>query len=374
MTHGIKLSIGNYHFTSEALKKVDSVAELNNYDKLSSYAQQSLEFCQKWLNGQKEFRIHTSGSTGTPKEILITREQMTASAHATAHALSLQPGDTALVCLNTEYIAGKMMLVRGLEIGIHLVIVPPSSMPLASIQTPIDFCALVPLQLNHMLETENQNLLKKLNLMRAIIVGGAAVSFQLEQRIQQHLSAPVYSTYGMTETVSHIALKRLNGEYASDTFRLLPGVEVRQDERHCLSIRGTVSQKQWIQTNDIVELLDKQHFRWLGRADHVINSGGVKIYAEQLEARLQPIIYEQGFAEQYFVAPMPDEKLGEKLCLILQRKTPLSKPQTESLYKWMRENLHPYQIPKEVFYVAEFSSTPTGKVQRASTLARLKRL
>ncbi len=190
-----------------------SFDEILNFQEVTtqSYLSQTLQFCKDWLLGKETFRILTSGSTGAPKPIEISRKQMLASAKATAKALDLQAGDTALVCLNTNYIAGKMMLVRGLEIGMNMIVVEPSSAPFTTINTQfptINFYAFVPLQLLTLLKNDIH--IGTLNRAKAIIIGGAAVDKALENRLQA-ISAPIYATYGMTETVSHIALKRLNG-------------------------------------------------------------------------------------------------------------------------------------------------------------------
>ncbi|MEK6477081.1 AMP-binding protein [Catalinimonas sp. 4WD22] len=371
MIADIPIRIEGHLYLSKEIASLNTIEELTAYDCLSSYTQQTLSFCHAWLSGQPTFEINTSGSTGTPKNIQISRKQMQASAQATAKALDLKKGDQALVCINTNYIGGKMMLVRALELGMPLTVIPPSSKPLASVEEPIDFTALVPLQLKSMLEAEDQEFITQLNAMKAILVGGAPVGPVLEQLIHEHLSAPVYSTYGMTETVSHIALRRLNGSAASDVYELLSGVEVKQDERACLTIKGKVSNDQWLQTNDIVSLLDEKHFRWLGRFDNVVNSGGVKLYADKLENSIQPAIETYGIAKRFFLAGLPDEKLGEKLCLILERKDNLNTEQEHKLKLWMKEHLHPYEIPKEILLLPKFILSESGKIRRKRTLAQL---
>lgn len=369
MKHEILIRIENKAYSSLELAHLPDLENLYGYAKLSSYAQQSLSFCYAWLREQASFELQTSGSTGTPKSIRITRAQMQASAQATAHALRLKAGDKALVCLSTAYIAGKMMLVRGLEIGMPLIVIPPTSTPLQQIKEVIDFTALVPLQLKAMLEAPDQRYIEQLNKMKAILVGGAAVDYGLEKLIREKLHAPVYSTYGMTETVSHIALRRINGPEYSDAYEILAGVEVKTDKRDCLAIRGAVSNHQWLQTNDIVEFSDERHFRWLGRADNVINTGGVKIYTEALESKLQEAMQTLGIARRFFLAGLPDERLGEKLCLFIEGKYSIDNTQEKQLNAWMEMHLHPYEIPKQIFYLPEFIYTPTGKIQRKQSIA-----
>lgn len=373
MKPDIPIKLENRVYTSLKMAELQAIEDLPGYRELSSYAQQALSFCHAWLRGQPSFDIQTSGSTGTPKHIQITRMQMQASAHATVQALGLKAGDQALVCLNTAYIAGKMMLVRGLETGMPLMVISPSSTPLQEISEPIDFTALVPLQLKSMLEAARPSYLTQLNAMKAILVGGATVDRSLEILIREKLSAPVFSTYGMTETVSHIALRRLNGAEASDVYEILPGVEVKQDERSCLSVRGAVSNHQWLQTNDVVEFKDDHHFRWLGRVDNIVNSGGVKLYTEALESKLEEGLQRVGIAAPFFLAGLPDERLGEKLCLIVESAKALDDLQQKNLKAWMVDHLHPYEVPKEIHYVSQFVYTPTGKMQRKESLALLQK-
>lgn len=370
MIPNILIRLENNVYSSHEIAALSSVEALTAFETLSPYAQQTLSFCHAWLSKQAFFEILTSGSTGIPKSIQIHRTQMQASAQATAQALGLKAGDHALVCLNTAYIAGKMMLVRGLETGMPLLVVPPSSTPLQEISEAIDFTALVPLQLKSMLETP-ELYLAQLNRMKAILVGGAAVDASLENLIREKLSAPVFSTYGMTETVSHIALRRLNGASASDVYELLPGIAVKKDARGCLSIRGTVSQNQWLHTNDLVELPDEHHFRWLGRVDNVVNSGGIKIYTERIEEKLSEAMQAMGINRTFFLAGLPDEKLGEKLCIMIEGKKTIGDAQEKKMSAWMMTHLHPYEVPKKIFYLPAFVYTPTGKIQRKKSVALL---
>ncbi|WPP50620.1 AMP-binding protein [Catalinimonas niigatensis] len=372
MKSDVLIKLENMVYSSDAIAQLYAIQDLSSYKTLSPYSQQCLSFCHAWLREQASFEILTSGSTGTPKHIRITRTQMQASAQATAQALGLKAGDKALVCLNTAYIAGKMMLVRGLERGMPLIVIPPTSTPLQEVNESIEFTALVPLQLKTMLEAPDQKYMDQLNAMKAILVGGAAVDHTLEKHIRDKISAPVFGTYGMTETVSHIALRRINGPEATDTYQILPGVEVKKDWRDCLSIRGAVSNYQWLQTNDIVEFSDERHFRWLGRADNVINSGGIKIYTEALESKLQEAMHTIGIARHFFLAGLPDERLGEKLCLTIEGKR-MNNEQEKQLNTWMKAHLHPYEVPKNIFYLSEFIYTPSGKIQRRQSLEMIQK-
>ncbi len=321
----------------------------------------ALRFCQDWLMGKDSFLLHTSGSTGNPKPITVSRQQMEASAKGTAQALNLCAGDTALVCLNTSYIAGLMMLVRGMVIGMDLILVPPVSSPLREIkrQDSLDFAAFVPLQLQTILREQNPDDLSLLNQMKAIIVGGAAPNDELEE-MTGGLSAPVFITYGMTETVSHIALRRLNGKEKEEDYKTLPHVSIDLDERGCLKILAPVTQNQWIQTNDVVVLTGKNSFRWLGRADYTINSGGVKIQPEKVEALLGKLLSENGFS-CFFIAGLPHPQLGEAVTLFVESN---AEP-NEALQEKIRSQVDRFQLPKAILCIPSFPKTATGKIERS---------
>ncbi len=320
-------------------------------------------FCHDWLNGKSDFVLHTSGSTGKPKLIQITRKQMQASAKSTVHALGLEANDHFLVCINTDFIGGKMMLVRGLELGANLVVIEPSGNPLQLIESnsQFDFTAVVPLQLENMLSQSPE---KKpvLDKMKAIIVGGAAVNKQLEQKIQV-LDCPAFSTYGMTEAVSHIALKRLNGFEKSNYFQTLLNVEISQDERGCLRIRSEITNGETIVTNDLIELISPTEFRWLGRADNTINSGGIKIQLEESESEIEQILMELEINSQFAVCPIPDEKLGQKVVLFLESES-LSNDLFSKLDSAMKNRLGKYKSPKEIRFQNPFPLTASGKIDR----------
>lgn len=345
---------------------IDSYENLPNSD--DAYEQQALEFCKKWLSGAGTFLLHTSGSTGTPKPIELTRAQMIASAELTGKTFGLAKGDTALVCVNIEYIAGVMMLVRGMTLGLKLVIVPPVSNPFEKYPTlakyDFDFVALVPLQIQHIIENEGIGF-QKINQMKAIIVGGAAVNASLQLLIQQ-LSVPVFSTYGMTETVSHIAIKRLNKESRSDEFEILDGVEIKLDERSCLAIKAPASNHEWIFTNDVVELIGDKKFKILGRYDNIINSGGVKIQLEEVEKivlELCKVHFMELTNKRFFAWGIPDDKLGQKLVLIWETNE-ISAIYQKSILAKCAEKLPKFKIPKAIFLVHTFIETPSGKIDK----------
>jgi len=332
---------------------------------VNGYEAQVLDFVRQWLTGTQEFTLTTSGSTGAPQSITLRRRQLEASARRTGDFFDLGPGDRALVCLNCEYIGGLMMLVRGLERNLHLTIVEPQGNPLDMVaaETAFDFAAFVPLQLRALLAAGQA---PRLNAMKAILVGGATVGATLAAAIRE-LRAPVYHTYGMTETCSHVALRRLNGPDATTAYRVLSGIAAGQDERGCLTLRGDVTDDQLIVTNDQVQLLDAHTFEWLGRADFVINTGGVKVPAEKVELVLDVALAEIGESRRCFVAGRPDARLGQAVTAFIEGP-PLSAAAEKQLQALLAARLGRYERPRQLVYVPAFAMTASGKLDRAATL------
>lgn len=337
---------------------------------INGYEAKTLEFCKNWLLGVQEFAVQTSGSTGTPKLLSLSRAAMEASAKRTLQLFHLQPEDKVLVCLNTEYIAGMMMLVRGLVGDLHLTIVEPVGNPFAGVEADneFDFVAMVPLQLQTVLEQTPEKV-TVLNQMKAVLLGGAALSKYQEELVQQ-LEVPVYQSYGMTETVSHVAVRRLNGPEKADYYTAPDGVTLGQDFRGCLTICADVTNQETLVTNDRVELLNAHSFRWLGRIDNTINTGGVKVQLEKVERALEDALEELGMHRRCFAATLPDEKLGERLIAVLEGK-PLINLEEENLKGKLSESLGKYEIPKWFGYLPRLPETATGKIDRRGGMALL---
>ena len=327
------------------------------------FEQATLSFCRQWLNGEGLFSLKTSGSTGEPKKISVSRDQMRLSAQQTIIFFNLSPVDTVLVCLNTAYIAGIMMLVRAFESGAQIIIVEPNSNPIQSISSQVDFIAVVPLQLSDMLSDPDSK--NKLEKCRAIIVGGAPVSVSLEEEIRNS-TANIYATFGMTETLTHFALKQLN-PISEDCFTVLDEVILGQDNRGCLTVASPVTDNKVLSTNDQIELVSQISFKWLGRIDNVINSGGIKLQIEALERIVEHVFYELKLDYRFFMSSRPDEKLGEKVVLIIECETEID---VINSINWS-QHFEQYQIPKEVIYRKRFVETPTGKINRTATIEEL---
>jgi len=344
-------------------KSFKSVRELLDF--ASTISNDIFAFLTCWFEDDDFIIVKTSGSTGTPTNIQLKKEYMVNSAMATGNYFELAENTKALLCLSPAYIAGKMMLVRAMMLGWHLDVVETSSHPLEDTERTYDFCAMVPLQLS--------NSLSKLDQIKKLIVGGAAVSNELIEKLQD-ISTRVYATYGMTETITHIAIKPLNNfdnvisnECEKSIFsrtefyyNILPNVKISKDVRDCLIIDAPkVSDKQII-TNDVVKLISDTEFEWLGRYDTIINSGGVKLIPEQIEKKLAAVI-----DKRFFVAGIPDELLGEKMVLIIEDE------KSDNVISNKVKNLNTldkFEVPKEIFFIKKFVETDTKKIQRQKTL------
>jgi len=304
-------------------------------------------FLLDWFDDREYIEMKTSGTTGEPKTIRVDKQAMVNSALATGDFFDLTPGNKALQCLPVKYIAGKMMFVRGFILGLDMDFVAPNSTPLYNNDTQYDFVAMVPLQA--------QNSLKELKNVKKMIVGGVKLNKTLEKQLAK-LPVEAYETYGMTETITHIAAKRI-GEKA---FTVLPGVTISYEDNNCLVIHAPRISEEIIVTNDIVELVNENQFIFLGRFDNIVNSGGIKLIPEQIEEKLSGKIN-----ARFFVAGKPDEKLGEKLILVIE-----GEPQT--LETTLFDSLDKYEKPKEVIFVPKFKETENGKIMRKETAKGVK--
>jgi O-succinylbenzoic acid--CoA ligase len=326
----------------------------------TEFERSTLLFLRDWLNGSEVFEVPTSGSTGTPRKISLTRSQMTASASMTIEALHLEKGDKALVCLNTQFIAGKMMLVRALTGNMRIIATEPSSNPLKDIVQPFDFIALVPLQIQSILLSPDKI---KLDYIKAILIGGAALD-DTQLKAVQSIKSPAFATYGMTETISHIALQDLHQQPANHSFKTLPEVKIRSDERGCLVI-GTPYLTNEIVTNDLVAIHDEGHFSWLGRWDNIINTGGVKVIPEKVENDLRSLMTAENVTQNFLVGGIPDARLGEKIILITEGAVDEKWGKILTLHK---QSFSRYETPREIFFIEKFIVNNNNKIDRKATI------
>lgn len=309
----------------------------------NSNEQEIGEFLLDWFDDKDYIEMKTSGTTGLPKLVRLHKQAMIRSALATGDFFDLNAGHKALLCLPAKFIAGKMMLVRSLILGLDLDIIEPGTQPLALNNTIYDFVAMVPLQV--------QNSIGALKNVKKLIVGGAKMDADLEEKLLT-LKTEVYETYGMTETITHIAARKV-GE---DFFTILPNVKITKDNRGCLVIDIPAISEEPIITNDLIELIGESQFTFLGRIDNVINSGGVKLIPEQIEAKLTGKIN-----SRFFVTGMPDSVLGEKLILVIEGEK-------QDFASDFFDILDKYEKPKEIVFVPKFKENANGKLLRRPSL------
>lgn len=314
------------------------------------------DFLMDWISPADTIRVRTSGSTGAPKDLVIQKQAMVNSALATGSYFGIKEGDSALLCLPGNYIAGRMMFIRALVLGLELDHVAPTSSPLDYVEKEYDFCAMVPMQL--------EKSLSKLGGMKTLLVGGAPLSDDVRKKAQE-AKTNIFETYGMTETCTHVAARPINNltEAHKNTdvaFKTLPNITVTKDDRDCLVISAPDLLTPPVVTNDLVKITSETEFYWLGRFDNIINSGGVKLVPEQIEHKIANSI-----ESRFFVAGIPDNKLGQKLVLILEGET-----QQDDLIGKLKgiSTLEKFEVPKEIITIPKFKETAGGKVSRTATL------
>jgi len=317
------------------------------------------DFLTDWHSSSPTLIVHTSGSTGKPKPLLVEKQRMLASARITCDFLGLKPGDSALLCLPLDYIAGKMVVVRSIERHLKLTSVEPSNHPLQSLvlsPSSFDFIAMVPSQVYATLQNpEEAELLKK---TKHLIIGGGAITKDLQQQLVDFPNN-VWSTYGMTETLSHIALRKLNGHNSSEWYTPFNEVKISLTADNCLQIHAPQVNPDILTTNDIAELNpnDNRQFRILGRKDNIICSGGIKLQIEQIEEALRPLIH-----VPFAITKRPDPQYGEVPVLVLENKV-----QPDYLdYLAKNATLPKYALPKQIIKVEKIPLTETGKIARAA--------
>lgn len=346
-----QLKINGFSFNRERLLNMGVI-----YTKEGDVHMKSVgAFLLNWLDTNDYIEAYTSGSTGVPKKIRLKKQHMVNSAVATGDYLGLKPNDTALCCLPVDFIAGKMMIVRAIVLGLDLQIVTPSSMPLSLTEKHFDFCAMVSMQASKSIYS--------LHRIKKLLLGGGEIDSDLEEKLKD-LPTQVYSSYGMTETVSHVALRKVNHtEDVSKAYHALPHVSFDTDDHNCLIIDAPYISDCKVHTRDVVELFSPTTFVWRGRMDNMINSAGFKIYPESVEAKLKSYI-----SHPYFIGEQKDETYGSVAVLYIEAN--------EGTYEHLLSDLHKnseilrYEIPKKIYYVPKFVVTPTHKIQREETIKK----
>jgi len=331
----------NFKLNQKSFQNIDDLRQYLKLDFPIDY-----RFLLELFDDKSTINVYTSGSTGNPKSIIIPKTALLKSAEATGLFFNLPPKTTALHCLSSQYIAGKMMWVRALHLGWHLTLVEPNANPLKNKIESFDFAAMVPLQA--------QNSIDQLHQIKKLIIGGASLSTEWEEKLTL-IPTQIYQTYGMTETITHIAVKKLGQK----NYTCLPNVSIGTDERNCLVINLPYLSSKEIITNDIVNLVSNNSFEWLGRYDHIVNSGGIKLIPEKIEEKLHPFI-----SAPFFIAGLPDNNLGQKLILIIE-----TSPQTfefESIFS--KASLSKFEIPKKIYIIDSMIITENNKINRIDTL------
>ncbi len=303
------------------------------------------DFLLSWLDDFDVVTVYTSGSTGEPTEYKLSKQHMINSAAITGERFELSYGTEALCCLPLSYIAGKMMLVRALTLGWEIDLVKPSLKPLKKAEKRYDFTAMTPLQVTKSL--------KYIHKTKTVLIGGASIRSQLVEDLK-HKHTRAFHSYGMTETASHVAIKQLYPILES-YYTAVGDTNFEKDKRDCLVINAPSIGAEQLVTNDMVNLIDAQRFKILGRIDDVINSGGVKIHPDAVEQKLSKHI-----KQRFFVTGISDEELGEKVILIIEGE----KVEVQEAF----ESLDKYEVPKEIYFVKVFQETHTKKVNKRSTL------
>lgn len=278
------------------------------YEEASPLEKEVLLFLKEWWGDSNTIALQTSGSTGQPKTLYASRSHMLKSAGMTIEAFNLQKGMHALLCLSPAFVAGKMMVVRAIAGGLKLITTNVRSNPLAQLEQKIDFAAMVPLQVRTVLEQQAE----KLSLIRCLIIGGSAVSVALEEALQR-VDTHVFHTYGMTETLSHVALRAINGPQKSDWFTPLAGVQCSTDERGCLTLQVDWLQLADLQTNDLVNIAENGQFTIEGRLDDVIITAGNKVHPAAVEKKLSSLL-----KGRFAISSEPHEKAGQAVVLVLE--------------------------------------------------------
>ncbi len=298
---------------------LSKISEQLNNPLLPDWQRSVYSFLQEWFLPTDFVKVYTSGSTGEPKSLQVSKTMMRISALKTLQALDLKSSDTALLCLSANYIAGKMMIVRAIAGQLRLFAVEPASTPLrhcgtesssADLQSPVsfDFSAMVPAQVFEQLNEKSS-----LEKIKKLLIGGGAVSSELDNKLQALNTCIAYETYGMTETVSHIALRKVNGKNKQTAFALMPNISVKTDNRGCLVIFAPDLLPEPLITNDLAEIFPNGNFRITGRIDNIINSGGIKIQPEELERKIASF-----FTKSFLISSVKDEKWGESLILVAE--------------------------------------------------------
>ncbi|MGQ7868950.1 AMP-binding protein [Sunxiuqinia sp. sy24] len=326
-----------------------AIADLLQKAAQTKWEKEWLDFLAEWYAPTDFIEVNTSGSTGTPKTIRLTKKFVAASASRTLRFFNLKKNDRILHALPTRYIAGKLMVVRALVGQLDLTVVDPATDFQFLNQKSFKFAAMVTNQVYKILENGIANL-------EFLLIGGSAVPQALADKLQA-VSTACYSSYAMTETATHIALRKLNGNKPDEFYHALDGIELSLSDAGCLQIQMPGLGSEFLKTTDLAELIDHRTFRILGRADHVIISGGIKFLPEQLEKKLEPHIQ-----FPFLITSRPHEKLGQQLVLLVEASE--SPAKMEELTAICLQQLDKFERPREIEFIKKLPRTDNGKILR----------
>jgi O-succinylbenzoic acid--CoA ligase len=342
-------NIQDVNYTSETLRI--KAKQMIDAAQLPTWEHSIWAFIYDFLDPQRDyFETATSGSTGAPKMITIQKKHAVASAKNTIDYFGLKPLDTVHLCMNSRYIGAKMMIIRALVCQLKLTYSEPLSNALSLIKHPVDFCAAVPLQTYSLFETQptgNKNI-------KVLIIGGGVLQKRMSDLASAHTTM-YYQTFGMTETISHIAVKRIYP--AMSSYECVGANRIDVDTLDSsLIIHAPQLGIESLKTNDIIAFKDNKHFDWIGRKDNIINSGGIKINPEQIEALLEGV-----FDVPFYISSQPDDRLGQKIVLYIESTIPIDE---EEIIHPLKEHLPKYHAPQQIIVEPAFSYTTTGKLIR----------
>ena len=345
-----KLNGLEFESAEELLNFADGLAEQG-----ADHEIQMARFIEDWISFNDSITVKSSGSTGKPKEIALRKEHMVNSAKATGAYFKLGAGTSALLCLPPNFIAGKMMLVRAMILGWDLHVVAPEKDALTQYDNDYDFVAMVPYQVQHSI-----NALEK---VKKLIIGGASITNDLDNELQL-VPTEVFETYGMTETCTHVAIRRVNGPAKSNVFSALPNVKFSIDDRGCLTISAPEILDEVLVTNDMVELVTPTSFKWVGRFDNVINSGGIKIFPEKIEEKLFKYI-----DLPFIIASEYHPEFGEQVIMVIENKDNIPIPNYTEAFSTLSQ----YERPKKIYTISIFPYSKNGKLKREGILQLIKK-
>lgn len=347
-----------------------SFQNFNNFLPQSSFEEKVQLFCSKWFSNATHFTFFTSGSTGIPKEIILSRKQLENSALQTINWLDLKPNQNALLCLPPDYIAGAMVLVRAMMAKMNLLLIEPSqdiSKELGAIRVPIHLSSFVPNQWQLLLSA-SLSLNELFKESRGVLIGGSDVSLQIKKKTNQLCDFKVFLTYGMTETVSHVAFQSI-GKEPTDYLKVLPSVSISQLAMGNLAISAPSTLFETVETQDLVEMIDQQSFRVVGRLNRMINSAGLKINPKEIEDKLVELFQKHHLVNDFFVAGFPDEFFGEVVSIFVEGKFFLS---LNDINNYLIQFIEKNKLPKKLIAVDQFSRTSSQKIDYLKTIQQVQ--